>query len=199
MVPSSCSAQQRAGGRERRQRTLVNWTCLIPPALLTTVLCLFMNLAFLLPRFWRELCLSWKFTLAGWLCSSSRSPKPAYGFITFYSSTLVSVHCLLKCRPASQDSLSTDTQPWFETCNRAQKALTCLFDPGFFCKHICSENFRVAAGRVTEKRVWSGKKQLKHNSETNLYQERTTALLQDEFRRAIFCPATSLWLPPCTI
>lgn len=88
---------------------------------------------------------------------SSHSPKTAYRSVTFNRSTRVSVHCLLNCRPASQDSLSAVTQPWFEMSNRAQKAIPCPFDPGFFGKYICSEeNFRVA-----EKRVWSGKKQLK--------------------------------------
>lgn len=67
VVPSSCSAQQRAGGRERRPRALVNWACLIPPVLLITVLCLFVNLAPLLPSFCRELSLSCKYALAGWL------------------------------------------------------------------------------------------------------------------------------------
>lgn len=200
MVPSSCSAQQRAGGRERRPRALLNWACLIPPVLLITVLCLFMNLLPLLPRFCGELSLSCKSAFAGWLWSSSHSPKPAYGSVTFNRSTLVSVHWLLNCRAASQDSLSTVTQPWFKMSNRAQKAIPCLFDPGFLVNiYVVRRISELQGGDLQRKEYEVVKSNWNNNSEINLYQERTAALLQDGFRRAIFCPATSPWLPPCTI
>lgn len=34
--------------------------------------------------------------------------------------------------------------------NRAQKAITCLFDPGSFGRYVCSEDFRVAGRSYRE-------------------------------------------------
>lgn len=59
--------------------------------------------------------------------------------------------------------MSAVSQTWFEMSIRAQKAITCLFDPDLLGKYIGSEDFRVSGRRVTEERVLAAKKQLKQS------------------------------------